>query len=219
MNIEYKTRTLLSNELRILRSLKTKAEKNKGGKIKFYHFLIAGFLGVCFTYITSIIPDSFWTFLLGTFAVFAFAFIVFTPYEIYKIKKQNKEFLKLLNSLINKGTVETCQINSTEIAIAPEYEDENDMYIIKLNENEVLYIWDIEYNLNRKFPCLNFEIYESDFFKLTGKQINPLSEKISPIKIDKKAKWNFMKQYGIYGHLEVEKYNFEKLLLKYKNCA
>ena len=219
MNIEYKPRTLNSNELRVLRYLKTKTEKNKGGKIKFYHFLIAGLLGICLIYITSIIPDSFWTFLLGTLAVFSFGFIVFTPYEIYKAKKQYKEFLNLLNSLIEKGTIETCQIESTEIAIAPEYEDENDMYIIKLNENEVLYIWDTEYKLNRNFPCLKFEIYGNDFFKITGKQINPLSEKISPIKIDRKAKWNFMKQYGIYGHLEIEKSNFEKLILKYKNCA
>lgn len=219
MKIEYNTRVLHSNELRILKSLKNKAEKNKGGKIKFYHYLIAGSLGISLTYITSIIPDSFWTFLLGTSAVFAFAFIVFTPYEVYKMKKQHKEFLNLVNSLIDKGTVKTCQIETTSIAIAPEYEDENDMYIIKLNENEVLYIWDTEYKLNRKFPCLNFEIYEEDFFKITGKQINPLSEKILPIKIEKKAKWNFMKKYGIYGHLEVEKYNFEKLILKYKNCA
>ncbi|TXD80774.1 hypothetical protein ESY86_20050 [Subsaximicrobium wynnwilliamsii] len=219
MNIKYKPRNLNSNELRILRYLKTKTEKNERGKIKFYHFLIAGLLGVCLIYITSIIPDSFWTLILGTLAVFSFAFIVFTPYEIYKAKKQHKEFLNLLNSLIEKGTVETCQIESTKIAIAPEYEDENDMYIIKLNENEVLYIWDTEYKLNRNFPSLKFEIYGIDFFKITGKQINPLSEKILPLKIDRKAKWNFMKQYGIYGHLEIEKSNFEKLILKYKNCA
>ena len=219
MNIDYKTRALHSNELRMLTKLKKKAEKNMGSRIKFYHFLIACVLGACFTYITSIIPDSFWTFLLGTSAVFAFAFIVFTPYEIYKMKKEHKAFLNLLNSFINKGTVKTCIINSTAIAIAPEYEDESDLYMVKLNQNEVLYIWDLEYNLNRKFPCLNLEIYDDDFSKVTGKGIHPLSEKIDPIIIDKKAKWNYMKQYGIHEHLEVEKHNFEELLLKYKNCA
>tara|TARA_R110001592_G_scaffold29412_4_gene106887 strand:+ start:534 stop:755 length:222 start_codon:yes stop_codon:yes gene_type:complete len=73
--------------------------------------------------------------------------------------------------------------------------------------------------LENEFPCLHFEVYEEYFFNLTGKQINPLSEKIAPIQINNQAKWNFMKQYGIYVHLEVEKINFEELLLKYKNCG
>ncbi|WP_194778675.1 hypothetical protein, partial [Pararhodonellum marinum] len=219
MNITYKTRNFYPDELRILKSLKTQKEKETSSKIKVYHFLIAGLLGAGLTYVTTIIPDSFWTFLLGTIAVFAFGFIVFMPYKIYKLKKRHKLFLRQLSSTIEKGTVETCLINTKRIAIAPEYEDESDLYIVALNNNEVLYLWDTEYNLNKKFPCLDFEIYEISFFKLIGRQIYPLSEKIHPVKIDKKAKWNFMKQYGASGHLETEKINFDNLLTKYNNCA
>lgn len=219
MNITYKTRNFYPDELRVLKSLKTQKEKEISSKIKVYHFLIAGLLGAGLTYVTTIIPDSFWTFLFGTIAVFAFGFIVFMPYEIYKLKKRHKLFLRQLGSTIEKGTVETCLINTKRIAIAPEYEDENDLYIVELNDNEVLYLWDTEYNLNKKFPSLDFEIYENSFFKLIGRQIYPLSEKIQPVKIDKKAKWNFMKQYGASGHLETEKINFDDLLTKYNNCA
>jgi hypothetical protein len=104
------------------------------------------------------------------------------------------------------------------MAIAPEYEDESDLYIIEVSSNEVIYLWDTGYSLNKKFPCPDFEIYEEGFFKLTGRQIYPLSEKNQPVKIDKKAKWNFMKQYGAPGHLETEKINFDELLKKYNNC-
>lgn len=219
MNIAFKTRNFYADELRLLRTIKTQKEKEANGKIKVYHFIIAGILGAGLTYITTLIPDSFWTFLFGTLAVFVFSFIVFMPYEIYKANKKHKTFLCQLTSLIDKGTVDTWQIKTKRIAVAPEYEDESDLYIIELNENEVLFLWDTEYNLNKKFPCLDFEIYEDDFFKLLGKQIYPSSEKIKPIKIDKKAKWNYMKQYGVSGHLETEKINFDELISRYNNCA
>lgn len=219
MSITYKTRNFHPDELRLLKTLKTQKEKETISKIKFYHFLIAGLLGAGLTYVVTIIPDSFWTFLLGTIAVFAFGFIVFLPYEIYKQKNRHELFLRQLSSAIEKGTVDTYLVNTKRIAIATEYEDESDLYIVELNDNEVLYLWDIEYNLNKKFPCLDFEIYEDSFFKLHGRQIYPLSEKVQPIKIDKKAKWNYMKQYGALGHLETEKINFDELLGKYNNCA
>lgn len=219
MNITYKTRKFYPDELRLLKTLKTHKEKETRGKIKLYHFLVAGISGAGLTYVTTIIPDSFWTFLFGTTAVFAFAFIVFTPYEMYKQRSRHKLFLGQLNTTIEKATVDTCLISTKRIAIAPEYEDESDLYIVELNDNEVLYLWDTEYKLNKKFPCLDFEIYEDSFFKLIGRQIYPLSEKVQPLKIDKKAKWNFMKQYGAFGHLETEKINFDELLEKYNNCT
>ena len=219
MNIAYKTRSFYPDELRILKTLKTQKEKETIYKIKFYHFLIAGLLGVGLTYVTTIIPDSFWTFLFGTIAVCAFSFIVFVPYEIYKLKNRHKLFLRQLSAAIEKGTVDCCLVNTKRIAIAPEYEDESDLYIVELNDNEVLYLWDTEYKLNKKFPCLEFEIYEDLFFKLVGRQIYPLSEKIQPVKIDKKAKWNFMKKYGASGHLQIEKINFDELIQRYNNCA
>src|SRR5690554_2843518 len=90
MTLTYKTRNFYPDELQLLKTLKTQKEKEGSGKIKLYHFLVVGFLGASLTYITAIIPDSFWTFIFGTLAVFAFAFIVFTPYEIYKIKRKHR---------------------------------------------------------------------------------------------------------------------------------
>ena len=94
----------------------------------------------------------------------------------------------------------------------------NAIYIVEIEKDKVLYLWDTEYNLNKKFPCLDFEIYEPNFYKLVGRQIYPLSEKIQAIKIDKKAKWNYMQEYGVRGHLETEIIGFDSLIEKFNNC-
>ena len=219
MDIPFKTRHFYPDELRLLKTLKTQKEKEGGSKIKLYHFVIAGLLGVGFTYITTIIPDSLWTFLFGTLAIFCFAFIVFTPYEIYKMRRKGKDFLKLLNGYIDKGKVDTCLINAKRIAVAKEYEDEGDLFIIEWNADKVLYLWDYDYTLRKKFPCLDFEIYEDNFFKLFGRQVYPLSDRIKPLTIDKKAKWNYMSKIGAPGHLQTDNINFDKLVDEYNNCA
>ena len=127
--------------------------------------------------------------------------------------------LNLIESYLKTEIVRTCRINAEKIALAPEYEDETDLYLIKVNENEVLHLWDLEYNLKKKFPCLNFEVYEENFFTITGRQLYPLSDKIQPEKIGKKAKWNYMSKYGALGQLDVKYANFEQLVEEYRKCA
>lgn len=120
---------------------------------------------------------------------------------------------------IDKGTVDICSINAKRIAIAKEYEDEGDLFIIECDTDKVLYLWDYDYNMQKNFPCLNFEIYEDNFFKLFGRQVYPLSERINPLTIDKKAKWNYMSKVGAPGHLQTENKNFDKVIEEYNNCA
>lgn len=219
MGMQFNPRQFYPEELRLLKTLKIQKEKQSGTKIKFHHYAVAGLIAAGCTYMTATIPDSLWTFLFGTIAVFAFGFIVFTPYELYKQQKKRKVLLQQLNTVIDKGTVSTCQIRTKRIAVAPEYDDEGDLYIIELNEKEVFYLWDTEYNLSKKFPCLEFEIYEDNFFKLLSRQIYPLSEKIQGIRIDKKEKRDFMRKYGAPGHLQTEEISFDELLSKFNNMA
>lgn len=219
MGIVFKKRQFYSDELRLLKALKTQKEKQSCGKVNWYYYLIAGFLGSGCTYIAAKIPDSFWTFFFGIIAVFAFAFIVFTPYETYKLRKHHKGVLQQLNAFIAKGEVNTCHIKTEKIAFAPEYEDESDLYIIELNKGEVLYVWDIEYNLNKMFPCFDFEIYESEFSILSGRQLYPLSDRIKPLVIDKKAKWNYMIKFGSPENFQIEKKNFSELINEFTNCS
>ena len=140
MDILFKSRPFYPDEIRLLKTLKTQKEKEGIVKIKFYHFLIAGLLGAGFTYITTLLTNDFWTFLFGTLAVISFAFIVFTPYETFKMRRNSKDFLQRLNSTIEAATVATCHINAKRIAVAKEYEDEGDLFIIECDTDKVLYL-------------------------------------------------------------------------------
>jgi hypothetical protein len=194
--MEFKTRELYPDELRVLKTLKTGTEKKYATKLKSRHyFILALFMGIFFAYLASLTnEDSFWFFICGTIAVFSFVAVVVMPYETYKKEKKNKDFLQRLNELIEKQMVDTCNINTTRIALVKEYKDEGDWYIVELCKDKVLYLFDSEYNLHKKFPCLQFEIYESRFFELTGRQIYPLSEKIKPVMIIQKnrKRWEYM---------------------------
>lgn len=218
MDIQFKTRQFYPDEERLLRTLRNQKEKKDGSKIKFYHFLLAGLLGTGFTYLATLVGESFWVLPFGTLAIFSFAFIVFTPYDIYKMRRKNKTFLQRLTTTIDKGTVDTCLINARRIAVAKEYDDEGDLFIIEYDSDKILYLWDHNYNLAKKFPCLDFEIYDDDFFKLLGRQIYPLSDRMKPLTIDKKAKWNYMSRIGAPGQLQTENKNFDKLVEEYRSC-
>lgn len=219
MDITFKTRQFYPDEQRLLKTLKIQKEKESVHKIRFYHFIVAALLGGGSTYLATLVKGDFWVFLFATLAVFSIAFIVFTPFEIYKMGKKHKEFLQQLNNIIAKGTVDTSLIHAKRIALAEEYEDEGDLYIIEYDTDRILYMWDHDYNLRKKFPCLDFEVYEDNFFKLFGRQVYPLSNRIKPLIIDKKAKWNYMNKIGGPGHLLTDNISFEKLVEEYNNSA
>lgn len=219
MDIAFKTRHLYPDELRVLKTLKKKKDKEGTTKIKFYQYVMIGLIGAAFTYLATLTKVGFLVFLFGLLAVLAFFIIVFMPYEFYKQRRRYKAFLKELGSFIDNGTVDICTIKAKRIAVAKEYEDEGDLFIIEYETDKVLYLWDYDYNLRKKFPCLYFEIYEEKFFKLFGRQVYPLDEPIQPIIIDRRAKWNYMKKIGSPEHLTTENINFDKLVADYNNCA
>ena len=219
MDIIYRSRSFNASELKLLHSLKSRKEKERDRKTKFYFLIVAALIGAASAYITTVIPDSFWTFLFGTLAVFAFAVVVFTPYELYKMQKQSRRFLRQLNETIDKGTVDTFLVSATRIAVAREYEDEGDLFIIECGTTKILYLWDTQYNFSKKFPCLDFEVYADDFSNLSDIQICPLSSKIKPVTINKLAKWNYMRKFGGPGHLETDNANFDALIQEYNSCS
>lgn len=219
MNFTYKTREFYPDELQLLKKLKAKQIKESKSRFKFYHFLIAGAMGILFTYLAINTKTEFLIFLFGTGAVFAYVFILFMPYEIYKQRNNKKDFYNLVDEFMKKGTVETTLIKAKRIAIAEEFEDEGDLFIVDYDNDQVLYLWDYEYNFKKGFPCLEFEIYEDKFSQAFGTQIYPKSDPIEPIVIDKKAKWNYMMTIGTPDHLSSENINFDKLVADYNTSA
>ena len=219
MKISYKARPFYPDEQRLLRTLKNKKEREQGGRIKFHHFLVAAALAAGFGYLASISQNGWQGFIPGLITVFSVSFIVFMPREMYKRTRRHREFLAALHGFIDRGTVATCTISAKRIAVAEEYEDEGDIFLIEMGQDNILCLWDYAYTLPRRFPCLDFEIYEEDFTKLLGRMVYPLSKRIVPLTIDKKAKWNYMGKPGMPEHLEVIKANFDQFVEEVNNCS
>ena len=110
-------------------------------------------------------------------------------------------------------------MKASRIAVAKEFEDEGNLYIIETENKAILYLWDTGYNLKKNFPCLEFEIYSEHFCNLIGRPINPLSEKIKPIAIDAKTKRAYLKKVGAPGQLTIENRAFEEVLEQINNVT
>jgi len=216
MDITYKTRSLYNDELLLLKRIKTENENRPVKRIKVRHLIIAGLVGGGSAYLASIFPDGFWMLLFGVTAVISFGYIVFMPYEFYKIRRNESEMLRNINAIIESGTVDVCFVNSGRIALAEEYEDEVDLYIVELSPDNVLYLWDYYYNLETEFPCRQFEIYRGDFSAIFEKEIYPLSDHFEPTIIDKEAKWKYMNNEAVPGHLQIDNISFDELIDKIK---
>lgn len=217
--LPFKERQLYSDEIKILNRAKTIATKSLSDSFKLHYFIMAVIIGLLFTFLAIKTSHDFLVFLFGTTAVIAYAFVVFMPYEIYKRKKQIKNQIASLNRFLDTSTVRTFAIKTDKIAIAKEYEDESDLYIVKIDNNKVLFLWDTEYNLNKKLPCTDFEIYEQDFYLTMGRQVYCKGPKTDCIKIDKKKKWKYMGTHGFPEHLMIETKDFDKLIADINNVA
>ena len=211
------TRPLNHLEIRWLNTLLKGQNNALKSKFNASSFIVAGIVGFMCTWMVSKMSDSFWLFLVGTIAVICWSFILFMPFELYKMHKNNKKNIGLIELWLKKGTVTVYPINALQIAIAREYDDEGDLFIVEYDPDRLIYLWDYDDNLRKKFPCLNFEIYEGDFASLTGRPLNPLSEKVKPVEINKMAKWAYMKHPGIPGHLATEEGSFEVLVNRINN--
>jgi hypothetical protein len=206
------TRALTLKETKALNKIRSTANKDLKRGYKVSHFLLAILLGTTFIFLATWVAYDFLTFAFGTIAVFSFGFVVFMPFEIYKDLKKAKEKIKAIDNVLAANNVEVTPVTAKQIAIAKEYEDEGDLYLVQTDDSHIIYLWDNDYNLKKNFPCLEFEIYSDDVYKLIGRQINPLSGKFKPIVINPKAKWNYLKKAGAPGHLTIEKKDFKKLV-------
>lgn len=218
MTISYSPRRLYPDEERVLNKLKPKLEKEKASHIKYYHFIVAAIVGTVSMYTANLINGGFFSVLLGTLSIISMTFIVFAPYELYKKRRSQKTRFRDFAELVQSGTVNTCAIKAKRIALAEEYEDESELYIVECDDGDILYVWDIEYNLRKKFPCLEFEIYEPSFYRLFGRLIYPLSDRVTPLVLDCNAKWKYMKKNGFPGHLQIVKGNFDKIIDDIQNA-
>ena len=213
-NLEQHTRELSLKETKALKKIKRTRQKQLEGGYRLLHLLLVIIFGAILLYLAMWTRYDLITFILGTFAVFCFVFVIVRPYETFKVFRRGKRMIKKVNDILDAGDVEVTHVKATRIAVAKEFEDEGDLYIVEMENKQILYVWDTDDNLKKGFPCLEFEIYNEAFYDIIGRQINPLTEKIKPIVIDPGAKWRYLEKSGEPVHLSVERKNFDKLVEK-----
>jgi hypothetical protein len=210
---------LTLKETKALNKIKSGLDKELKQGYKAHYFLFAFGLGITFVYLATWTTYDFLVFVFGTIAVFSFACVILMPYEIYKNSRRARLKIKQINNVLLANSIDVTPITAKQIALAKEYEDEGDLYIIETDNSDILYLWDNDYTLKKNFPCLEFEIYDKDFYALIGRQVNSLGNKFKPIVINAKAKWTYLTKVGLPDHLTIDRKNFNRLVDEINNVA
>lgn len=217
MDIQEISRPLLADEVSMLKEVVEKANKKLKSKRKIYHLIIAVLISTVAMYLAIVyFKSDFWRPAFGTIASFAFVYVIFAPYEMYKAKRAKRKEFKKASDLLAGNMVKVIPVNALQMALAEEYEDEGTLYIIEYQRGQILYFEDYDNDQEEVFPCLTFEIYEEDFCQLTWRQLRPLGEKINPNIIPGKAKWAYMKNNHWPAHLTTVTGNFEEIVSQFK---
>ncbi len=210
------TRTLTQKETKALKKIRKNNESVLNRGYKWPNVMLALALAALCMYGATWTRYDLITFILGVSAVFSIGYVFFMPFEAYKDIRRANKMIRKIDDMLEADVLEVSPVNATQIARAKEYEDEGDLYIIEMKDSRILYIRDFDHNLRKGFPCLEFELYDEEFRDLTGRLINPISEKIKPIEVDSMAKWNFF-QKSPPEHLQIQKTSFDRLIEKINN--
>jgi hypothetical protein len=206
------SRPLTLKETKALTKIRSTAKKELKVGYRTNHMIVAIMLGTVFTYLAFLTKYNFLILAFGTIAVLSFGFVVFMPFEIYRERTRLKQRIKQVDDVLTLNSIEVTPMAAKQVALAKQFEDEGDLYIIEMDTSHILYLWDKDHNLKKNFPCLEFEIYSDDFHSLIGRQINPLNKKFKPLMINAKSKWAYFKKQPAPEHLSIEKRSFKKLV-------
>lgn len=211
------TRPLYPNEITLLRQAHADALGRLQPKVKQYHYLAAVLSGILFFYLAYLsAPQSNFLFsFLLLIAVLCGAFVVFIPFEERRQIEKAREKAAKIEELITINEIKVTPVTATRVAIAPEYEDECNMYVLEIAPDNVLYLWDYDYNLEEIFPCLQFDVYDKEIHFLIDLAVFNLSEKVDPVLLDPKTKWKEMIQAGLPENMAIEQVGFDRVVERF----
>lgn len=213
-NLPVEIRSLTQKETKALKKIRSTSDKVVKEGYKWHKIAIALAMAAILMYGALWTRYSLFTFVLGLGSVFSVGYAVFVPFDIHKDIRRARSVIRKVDEILNLGSIEVSPVSARQVAVAKEHEDEGDLYIVELEDNSVLYLWDKDDNFRKGFPCLQFELYNEEFARVIGRQLNPLSEKIKPVAIDDLSKWNYLRKFGSPDHRQVQKASFDKVVEK-----
>lgn len=211
------TRKLSPAETKVLEMIRANYEKiiKKGPGIYPLILVIAIVLvSICLAIITS--DRSAFVLFCITAVLFSLA-TVGMVLEILRPFRNQKKIIEEINRILDRGTVDVYPVRAKRIAIAKEYEDESDLYIIEMENDHLLYLRDHSFTLSGIMPCLEFEIYSNDFGELVNQQIVPLTNKIVPVVLDARAMLTYLLEEGFPEHMTIENGTLDELIERINN--
>lgn len=145
--------------------------------------------------------------------------VCFCPIIIWIIiENKYKGRTKTLNELKeieNRKIINVVEINARRVIEFSEGEDEGTLYLIEQEDGQCVYLWDYEYLISedKSFPCDRFDVYTDNEFKYAIKEkVKCMGERIEPIKISGKDKWDYFDAKGFPNDLEIEKKAFDEVM-------
>lgn len=213
--MELISRPFFPDEIRLLNKLKLKYSQKAVSRLKVYDLLLIFITGIAFADMATMIKSGLGIAVFGTLAGLCFFVVLFAPFERYQNNRRIKRKWSVANSLLMQNGLTVTRVNALQIALAAEYEDEGDLYLVAYKPDAVLYLWDNNYQLSKRLPCLNFDIYPEEFTRLTGRQVYTLSEQIMPLSIAAAHKWKYLKKYGSPRQLSTEEISMEDLIARF----
>jgi len=159
--------------------------------------------------------DSNWS-LISKFLILITPIICLSMVEDFvKRKKRNRKKKVLLDEFLHLNKISLFPIKAKNVAELEEYEDEGILYLIEMEDDNCIYLWDYFSNFPESFPNDSFEVYLDDvYLNYIDNSIVCYGKKIAPLIIKGKSKWDYFSKEGFPGDFETAKESFEVMTQK-----
>ncbi len=206
-------RKLNSEELQVLSLTKQfhcrVLEKGFGWKNSLILLLFQILLGITAYYVDDSVLDA-----LIKFGLIILLIILWGQIEDFRAKtKESKQVLKVIKRIEEKSIIKITRFLCSNAIFFPNHEDEGDCYALQIEDEKLLFWWDLDFSLKGILPNTQFEIInDEETAFILGNELLVSGEKFQPIKIDARIKWNHI---GIFpAHREIVGFTIEEFLEK-----
>lgn len=112
----------------------------------------------------------------------------------YKGRKKENKVLNELKKIKKEDNIKVISVNANRMIAFEEKDDEGNLFLIEEASGKCFYLWDDEIPEQCGFPRSSFEIYiDENFVIALGRKVNCTGERIEPIKVNEKVKWEYFK--------------------------
>lgn len=154
-------------------------------------------------------------FLIGVFPIIIWVIVE----NKFKGRKKKIQQLDSLNHLLDIDEIGVYKVKAKRIVKFSEYEDEGRLYLIETENDERFYLWDDQIMIPKStgFPSKLFEIYTDEIIKNSiGRKLVSTGDKLEPLTVKGKDKWDYFTKVGFPGDLELEDKSIDELLERIK---